>query len=387
MILLLSAGLGLLYFNHKKGPFTLPVQLICIAMILSAFMAYLSWGQSPFLGILAIIPFFIWPIYFGLLKFEPPVKILENVVLMFGAIYILLYFYQFSNPSNILFNVGVSVRDDEFIESRGIIRVLFPGVGIFWLATYIALTKLTRNEPYKVIWAVMVVLGLIIPFMQATRTFILPTLLVFLYHFLKNISLGKKIAIGVLIVISGFFLLELAKPILEGLQESQERTTAEGTKDIRYIAAMYFLTEFPQSPVNYFFGNGMGHERGPYGQFIAHLAEKGFFISDIGIFGIYTYFGLLAVLGWILIFFKVFTLSVAPQFVYAKYYFFNVLFGAITGSTLYHPNYMITSVFALYIFQITMRPKHIEALKKILKFKLKEIQGKTNTESKAFKPS
>jgi hypothetical protein len=371
--LALAVAIGI-SLSFRKGPgFIVPIQLLTLAMLLSILVSYLTWGQSIPLGFLITIPFLLWPIFFILLKIEVPIDMIEKVIIIFGLIYIVCYFYQFANPYNVMFNLGMV--DDEYRESRGIIRIIFPGAGVIWLLTCMTVTKLTDSaSKYKFFWFILLILGIIIPFMQATRTYIVPTILIYCYHFAKNISLSKKIAISIVLVIGGVFLSDFEIPVIEGILEQQEKQTEDGTKDIRYIAGTYFLTEFSPTPINKILGNGMGHERSEYGQFIDNLGQKGLFIPDIGIFGIYSYFGIIPVIAWALIGYKVYKYKIPEKYIYIKYYFFYIYFCAITGSTFYHIHYLISTIFALYIFQTILYNKKKTLLDKIRKLDPQKIK-------------
>ena len=374
-------------FIKGKG-FIVPIQLLTLAMLLSILVSYLTRGQSIPLGFLATIPFLLWPIFFLLLKIKVPIEMVEKVVICFGLTYIVCYFYQFANPYNVMFNLGMV--EDEFRESRGIIRIIFPGAGVIWLFTAMATTKFTsENNRHKIFWSIILILGIILPFMQATRTYIAPTILIYGYHFAKTLSLSKKVVIGFVLVTTALFIGDLEIPVIEGILEQQEQQTDDGTKDIRYIAATYFLTEFSPSPINKILGNGIGHERSDYGQLMKQLAQKGLFIPDIGILGIYAWFGIIPIIAWAMIGYKVYTYKIPEKYIYLKYYFFYVYFGAITGSSFYHIHYLITSIFTLYIFQIIMFDKKhilIEKLKTLDKDKLRllrKILDSTTSKPKA----
>jgi hypothetical protein len=359
--------IGLGYSFQKGKGFVVPVQLMILGMILSILVSYLSRGQDMSLGFLATLPFLAWPVFFLLLKLKVPVEMIEKVVIYFGLIYIVCYFFQFANPGKVLFSLGSGV--EEFRETRGIIRIIFPGAGAIWLFTGLALTRFTSvDDLYKPFWFIILILCIIMPFMQATRTYIAPTILIYCYHFAKTLSLSKKVIIGFALVFAALSVSDLEIPVIQGILEQSEQQSEEGSKDIRVVAATYFLTEFSPSSINKILGNGMGHERSDYGQLMKQLAEKGLFIPDIGIFGIYAYFGILPIIGWCLIGYKVYTYRLPPKYIYLKYYFFYIYFGAITGGTFYHIHYMITTIFALYIFQIVVFDK-----KRILLDKLKQL--------------
>jgi hypothetical protein len=370
LFLVISIGLGV---SFKEGKyFDLPIKLLIISMLLSIIISFLTWNQPIYLGILITLPFLLWPIFFLLKKYEIPISLIENIVIIFGLIYIILYFYQFFYPHKVLFSIGMVDADEEYQESRGVIRIIFPGVGIFWLAVVIANCKLTGNNPYKLIWIFFVLMGLLIPLLQATRTYILPTILIYIYHYYKFLNISKKIVIVTVLIISTIYFIDYDIPVIEGIMEQQEKTMNDGKKDIRYVAGSFFLFDFSPTSINRIFGNGMGHERSSYGQYIKSLMGKGLHIPDVGLIGIYAYFGILPIIAWIIIGYKIFTYPINKKYIYVKYYFFFIFFGSITGSTFYHIHVLISSIFALYIFQTLLEKKYLPLLQKIKQLKKEE---------------
>jgi hypothetical protein len=375
-----SVIIGLRFsLSFGKEGLIIPIQIIIISMLISVIVSYLTWNQPMQYGLLITIPYLLWPIFFLLLYFKVPIKTVENIILAFGFIYVFLYFVQFSMPNNVLF---FDAPKEEFKERRGIIRVLFPGTGIFFLAVFISISKLTSQNRNLLIWGLMAFLGILVPFMQVTRYFIVVMVVVYFYHFSFNLSFYKKMLVIFCIAIGGFYLLDLDLPIIEGLLEQQEQNMSDGTKDIRVIAFNYYLFEFPPTAINYILGNGMEHGRSEYGVFVQRLKDFGLFTSDIGIFGFYVYFGIFPIIAWGILWFKVFTLKLPKEYVYIKYYMFFMLVGIFTSHSLYSVNFLIATVFCLYICQKLIFKKKA---KNVALFLLKKILKEAENEEDNFK--
>lgn len=114
-------------FVYRSG-FIPQIQIIVISIIFSIFMAYFSWDQSIYNTIKVTIPYLLWIFFFYLVhkRFKP--SSIEKIIVFFGVTYAVLYFFQFWNYANPMFGAGV----DEFSERAGIIRVIFPGAGVFF---------------------------------------------------------------------------------------------------------------------------------------------------------------------------------------------------------------------------------------------------------------
>jgi hypothetical protein len=72
-----------------------------------------------------------------------------------------------------------------------------------------------------------------------------------------------------------------------------------------------------------------------YGNFIDKKGRnEGYYTADVGFAGIYLYFGIMGLLLFILILFKVFVTSIHPNYLYTKYYIIFLFLGNFAGNTL-----------------------------------------------------
>lgn len=379
MVLLVTSTFGIIYFSVSQKYFASPIKIFSVSILLSIFASLITWNQSPLYGLIITLPVLLWPIFFLFLKFKIKIETVELVILVLGVMNTVLFFYQYYNPTQVMFNFGMV--EDEFKESSytGLARVVFPAAGIFWLFIYVCLTKVSfkKNILINILLLGILLLGIIVPMMQILRSYVVPTLIVYIYHFFKNSTTKMKVAASVLVILIFFAGYRMESPLITGMLEKQEQTVSDGTKDIRFIAAMFFLNDFSPSPINWIIGNGMGHEKEEYGLYIKQLAMKGYHASDVGIIGLFAYFGIIPIIVWLVVLMKILTIKIPDKYIYVKYYFFNVLFGAFVGSTLYHINFLMSNILALYVFQKSLENK--ESLK-ILKDKLIRIIKKNQGE-------
>ncbi|WP_147294324.1 hypothetical protein [Pontibacter diazotrophicus] len=315
-------------------------------------MANISWEQNFKDSLIETTPYLLWMLFFYLLYIRIPIRILENIIIIYGILYIVLYFIQLSNSHNVLFGKPIS-GGDEFTEQRGMTRIIFPGGGIFILSIFIALNKLTTKVKNLWFWLLITCLGLLIPILQVTRQFIAGIMLIYLYHFTQSISLFKKTFLLLLfggIVITASYV---EHPILQGLIETQERDANLGENYIRVLAGNYFMTDFSPNTLSKIFGNGVPNWGiSDYGIFVEILAhEQEYYLSDVGIIAVYAMFGIISILGYIIIWIKSFTIPLPKEYYYLKYYLWFLLFTSFTWFTVYHYHYMISTVFVLYIYQ------------------------------------
>ncbi|MFO7824612.1 MAG: hypothetical protein R6V72_11800 [Cyclobacterium sp.] len=356
-----------LYLFDRKGGFVLPVQMISFSIILSMVMALFSWGQGFKDSLLETSQYMLWPLFFLLLHLKISISTLEKIILGYGLLYVLLYFFQYANAHTVFF--GKPISGEEFSEQRGAIRIIFPGAGIFILSIFIAITKITQNDRYKWMYMGLALIGLIVPVMQVTRQFIAGVFLIYFYHFFKSQSLIKKSLILGAFAGGLIILVNADIPMIKGVIEAQQRDSKLGENYIRVQAGKYFLTEFSPNTLSQIFGNGAPNWGiSSYGKFMERLSNTHeYFLSDVGIIAVYAMFGVFAILGFGLMWYKSFVLPIPRGHVYVKYYLWYLLLTSFTWYSVYHYHYLIATIFALYIYHRSyMDQKKKEILWKLI---------------------
>lgn len=339
------------FFFKTSSAFSFSIYLIFFSILFSMIMAYYSWDQSFFHSFIETTQYMIWPFFFFLRYHNIPVKWLEKVIIFYGLTYALLFFFQYLNQGVVLF--GSPLYGDEWTEDRGVIRIIFPGAGIFILSLFISITKITSVESNRYFWICFSLLGIVIPVMQVTRQFIVGVLIIYIIHLIKSVSFSKKIIIFFLFILGIGIVINSNIPMVEGVIEAQERDSSLGKKYIRVLAGEYFLYEYSPNDVSSVFGNGAPYwGLSSYGKFNQKLGdERGYYLSDVGIIAVYAMFGVFSILGFVIIWFISFWIPIPDEYLYAKYYLLYILFTSFTWYSVYHYHYLISTVFALYIFQ------------------------------------
>jgi hypothetical protein len=308
-------------------------------------MAYLSWGQSFKDSIIVTVPMLLWMFFFYLLYAKISLNSIEKIILIYGVIYILLFFYQFTHSQTVIFG-----KKQEFML-RGITRILFSGGGIFFLSIFMAINKLTSKNNEKLFWVILSIFGIIIPILQVTRQYIAGVFILYLFHFIRNLSFPRKLIIITFFIGFLFYIRNSNSVIFTGLIEAQEENLQKGMDYIRIVSGTYFITEFSPHYINKLFGNGLPRGKvSNYGKFVDSLKSEGLHMSDVGIIGFYAMFGILAVIGYILIWIKSFSLALPKNYYYLKYYLWFLLLTSLTSDNIYSYDYLIATVFVLYLY-------------------------------------
>jgi len=350
-------ALSIRWIPKSNFGFNLPVKLIIGSMLISLFLAFATWNQGFNYTFIATLPYLLWAFYFYLKKIKLSINIIEKVVILFGVIYSILYFIQLSIYPTLLFSFA-----EELSGTRGIDRIIFPGGGVFFLTVFIALSKLKNKEGKKWFWTIFLVLGIIIPILQVTRQYILALLLIYLFHFAKGTKLVYKIiSISVFVAIT-FVFINSENKLVEGMVAEQQKNMQQGQEYTRILTAYYYLFEFSPKTINKVFGNGVPYgSKTEYGKYVNRLRDLyNYNYNDVGLIGIYAFWGILAVIGYILIFIKSFTLKLPTRYYYLKYYIWFLIVTSLTSSLLYYYHFLITTILVIYVFQtiIEIQVKH-----------------------------
>lgn len=363
LILLILNLCGLIFFFNYKSQFSLPVQLLTFSSFFSIAIAFLYWGQSISDSLTKTIPIAIFPIFFLLKKLNIKVKIIEQTIIFLGLVYVSLYIYQYLNPNYAYFGYALVNEFGEYEESRGVVRIVFPGAGIFWLAVLISISKITQKK--RPVYFFFILAGLVIPFMQAIRQIIAMVILLYSFHFGKYLDLGKKIALAILFGATSFIFFTSDLKVIEGLKETMEKDKSEGTKYVRFITAEYYFTEFSDNLATKVFGNGVPNEKSEYGKETIRLQEREIWLEDVGLAGMYSQYGILAIFAWVIIAYKSLSIKVPKNYIYCKYYLWLVLLTSLTSGSIYNIHYAVSTILVLYIFDCITDEKYLR-IKRIL---------------------
>ncbi len=337
------------FLFRTEGPFALSVKLISTSILISIYLAFFSWGQGPMDSLKATVPYLLWLYFFYLMQSNLSSQTIERIIIFYGIIYILIYFFQFTHKSTPFFG-----NVEEFDNDRGITRIVIPGLGLFILSTFIAINKLTNEDSEKkYLWLTLAIGGIVITTMQVTRQIIAAVFFIYIFHFIiKSRNILIKI-FSVLIIGGGLFLFtNTNNPIMKGLQKEQKKTASQGKDYGRILAANYFLTEFSPNTTSKILGNGVPYgDKSKYGKFYTKITmKKWFWLSDIGLIAVYILFGSIAVVGFVLIWIKSFTIPLPQEYFYLKYYLWFLLITCLTSDALFNQSFAITNVIVIYLY-------------------------------------
>ncbi len=355
-----------LYFNKsvkdhvslKNMKFRIGIRFTIIAIFFSIIPALLSWDQPVITTLIASLPYLGYFFYYFLVTYKPDINKLEKLIVNLGLFCVFLSVIAVLIYPTILYGAN---KEDENITERGFARITIGCSGFIFLAFFLCINKFKTYRKSK--WILIILTLLIGIFLNLSRQAIIGSLLIVTIYGLIQIKNNFKRILLIAGVFAGTFLflnLSFVKKLIEISQDQ-----SQNYKDnIRVLSGKYFLTNFSPDLLTTVFGNGEAAlNKSSYGNKMADLKDGGFYQSDVGFIGLYSKFGIVAILAWVFIFIRMITLKLKPEYFYVKLYLFLNLVTGFTSSQIFNIDYMPSICIALYIAEFTQkssRPRNVE---------------------------
>ena len=317
------------------------VLFLILSMIISMIMADLFWDQTFINSIKEYKYFYIFFLYFipNFFKIESD-RLQKIIVIMFGlsVIVFLIDYITFPDP---LF----SYRTEERREGM---TIFFFGQGFTFLGGFYFLNKYITERKLMYLLLFGVAGGCLFLLTQSRMNLLALSLGLFLILLTSNFK--KKYFIAAALFVLGI-ITYTSTDILSGIKEASQDQTKNYKEDIRVQAHNYFLTQFQGGTPTIILGNGFPSADSKLGLESLRGNLLGYWTADVGLTGIFSYFGIFGVLIWLLLFYYVFKIKVSENSIYIKAYFLALLSTAFTGYSIFDPGYMPSTVLALSLMR------------------------------------
>lgn len=341
VMMLLSLNAILFKKNLVLNGLDKMVILFILSIFISFLTAYAYWNQSIATSFLSYRLFYIYFLYFVLVYFDLSQKEVENIIIILFFITLVIFvigFFTFPNPT-------FTMRSE---ERRNGITIFFDGQGFTFLGAFYYLQKYFKTlNPLNLVWFLIGAIFLF--FLTQSRMMLIGTglgaALVLLLSQLKfrYTYAFAGLALGVIVY--------LTSGVFKGIKEQNAEQSQFASEDIRVQAYNFFLNDLQGGLPTIIFGNGYP-AKGSKLEFITYFGQdKGFFTSDVGLTGLFSFFGLFGEIVWILFFYKAFAMKNAGNFTYVKAYFSMIFVTAFTGYAIFDPGYMPATVVSLYLIR------------------------------------
>jgi hypothetical protein len=327
IVIIIFLVLGWVYGSNVKvhKNFALPIFLFLLSAFISPFVALNYYNQPYYLSIWISISLLFYLFYFLLHSIDIETRVLERMIISIGIFVIILFYIQYVLYPIRIFNEGVLIRLD-----RGTLRFWVPGMGFAVVTYYYCLNRFFQKNKLK--YLIVVLLIFIMYVIQGTRQSIASLLLLSIIFFFRSKEVKSRMLIIVLALGGAITVFFTFYDLLFEMYRVSQLQFSSTEENVRVRAAIYFLTDFMPSNWAYIFGNAGGHQRSLYGQYTLRLSTVyGFWLSDIGLIGDYVKYGLLFLIGAIIMLFKLVTMKVKPEYEYLRYYIYGIILTLFTG--------------------------------------------------------
>ena len=312
-----------------------------LSIIISMVMANLFWDQTFINSFKEYKYFYIYFLYFIPVLFEIEPERLLRILVIFFILTIGIFIIDYITFPDPLF-----AWQNE--ERRDGITIFFYGQGFTFLGGFYFLNKYITDK--KLIYLLLFgVAGVCLFFLTQSRMNLL-ALGLGLFLILLTSNFNKKYLIAIGLVALGI-IAYTSTDIFSGVKEASQDQTKNYKDDIRVQAQNYFLNEFQGGTPTMIFGNGFPSADSKLGLESLRGNLLGYWTADVGLTGIFSYFGILGVIIWLILFYYVFKIKVSENSIYIKAYFLALLSTAFTGYSIFDPGYMPSTVLALCLLR------------------------------------
>jgi len=258
-----------------------------VAIFLSFFVAYIDWQQGFITSFIAVRSF-LW-LSFGYFLIKQDVKIIDLTkgLKLFAIGYILIVFLSNISPQlEILFKSPNYMNEKEVSD-------LFLGIEFIVFYFYFRLGGALESRTFSLKQILWLVVLFVVIILSDNRTTIFSLIAVTSYVLItdKRIKISYKvITIALVFPVAYFFIADTLSILVT------QTLTELNNPEYNRIKSFYFLiTEFSKSWLGYIFGNGFASLKSSYGQYVHTLKLQGIYQSDMGLIGLWSMFGVIAV--------------------------------------------------------------------------------------------
>jgi hypothetical protein len=324
-----------------QHPLDKVIFLFVLSMVISSFLANAYWSQSFLSSLRSYVYFYIYFLYFFLVAFNVQVERIKTILLLFFFISLLVFFIDFITFPNPLF----SWREE---ERRNGITIFFFGQGFTFAGAFYFLAK-SFNRNKIVYFALFSLCFFCLFFLTQSRMNLLALVLGFFFILVFS-DFKKKYFLAMIVLIAGT-IFYFSTSIFKGIKETSKEEAKFYKENIRLASEKYFLTELQAGIPTKLFGNGVPSENSYLGLETSKANIMGYWTSDVGLTGIYSYFGILGVIVWLFFFYFAFKATISANSIYVKAYFLMLFTSAFTGFAVFDPGYMPATILMLYLLR------------------------------------
>ena len=357
------ALLGSLINSTKSRDLDKNVALLIFMSVFSMFVALLFWNQSLYSSLRVVCSTMFPLMTFFLLKhYNVTLNSIKKAIVLICILHgVLQIIGTITFPNHLFGYVNEEAIERSLIdlEKRGVLRLSIPGSDFVPMTIFMVMV-LGRKIPK---WYLLLIPLFLILLMRGTRTPFFFTSLICLFYYIMGIK--RKIMVF-LVGVTAYFALNLVyERLLDSTDDNalvnyvqmthnQLESNDTGEEDIRVRMAKFFLFDFNEDNIfRVVLGNGVPGQ-GTYGYKMRYYSNNySYYVVDVGFVEIFTYFGLVGIVIYLLLFRKAVLITrISNNGMFAKLtilYFFLIL--PTNSMLISNPIPVAIALYALYISQ------------------------------------
>lgn len=352
-IILFFSILYFVYGESRKGKmrFALPIILILISVAFSMIGAYIFQEQSFSATLIGQRVIYFYLVYFLLHRLKIPNEYIRKTIVTLAIVYMALYIAQY------LVYPTALIKSKMFID-RGTLRIFMPGAGFLVIAYFIWLHSFFKT--YKIKYVLFLLSALVVFVLLGTRQVLASMLLLTIVYMLQSKVIKSRVLFFALIAIAMVPVYFLFQDIINAMFDVTVSQSQSTGSNVRVKAVTFFLTDFYKNNLAYLLGNGATGSSG-YGLRMAGISERyGYYTSDIGIIGEYIKFGVLFVIGVIIIFYRSLSAKLPEHLMFIKYNFLGLMITLFTGGGAFGSTSINILINCMLLYMIDMHLNRYE---------------------------
>ena len=305
------------------------------------FMADIYWDQPFAITMKGSVAYYIYPLYFFLIYLDLSAERIERIIKVLFLITLGIFAIDAVTFPTPLF----AWRSE---ERRDGITIFFYGQGFTFLGAFYYLQQYFKTK--NILNAVLFGAAFFCLFFLTQSRMNLLALVLGFFLILFYSDFKRKYLIAVLLIIAAASFYFTSK-VFNGIKEESNDQAENVKDDIRVLAHSYFLKDLQGGIPTMIFGNGVPGRISNLSLETARANENGFWTADLGLTGIYSYFGAFGALMWILFFWHVFKANLNERTIYLKAYFLMLSTTAFVAYAIFEPGFMPATILVLYLIR------------------------------------
>jgi hypothetical protein len=325
--LILALTVVFMVYNQEplmKHRFALPIFLILFSVVLSMFGAYAFQGQSFLQTAYGQRVIYFYFFYFLLHLMRVPGDFIVKTIVTFALVYLGLYLLQYAVYPRLITASKVMV-------DRGTLRIFLGGAGYLVISFFIWLFLTFRD--FRLRYPVLLLISLAVFVLLGTRQVLGAVLLLTILFLLQSKVVKSKIFFFTLIALSVIPVYFIFQDVIYAMFDVTRDQAKNIEANVRIESIRFFLTDFfKHHKWAYLIGNG-ATGRSQYALRMERIAKQwGHYQSDIGLVGEYTKYGLIYVIGVLMILVRALRAKIPEGLMFIKYNFLGILLTLVTAS-------------------------------------------------------